>query len=107
MRTLALTAVILLACLPAYGAQEAACAGTDKACLFDMLEETTATVGEQQWQDQTWREMAKLLAHDGQADRAISLISRIKNPDTRAMTIRGIGVAAAENRLNREDYDQL
>lgn len=83
------------------------CTAQDQACLFNLLEQTANTVEEASWQDTTWREMAKLLTHEGQAERAIALIARIKNPDTQAMTIRGIGMAAADSKLDKENYDKI
>src|SRR5688572_15387865 len=73
-----------------------ACAGTDKTCLLNLLENSAAAIPEESWRDGTWREAAKLLALEGRTDDAIAMIARIKNPDTQAMTIRGIGMAAAK-----------
>lgn len=100
--------VIILFAASAY-AQEpaAACTAQDKACLFDMLEKTADGVTEDSWRDATYRETAKLLSHEGQTDRAIALLGKIKNPDTKALTIRGIGMAAADEKLPREEYAAL
>lgn len=99
--------LIALAPYPAQAQEKAACAATDKTCLFGQLESLTDTIGEQHWKDQTYREIAKLLTAEKQSDHAISLISRIENPDTKAMTIRGIGMEAAKLGLPPDEYDAL
>jgi hypothetical protein len=83
------------------------CKMDDKICLFDLLEKTTSTVPEEQWRDSTYRELAKLLAHEKQVDRAIPLIDLIKTPDTQALTIRGIGMAAAKAGFSKEELDSI
>ena len=73
-----------------------ACASaTDIACMTALLDSTADTIAEKNWRDQTLRELAKLMAKQERYDDAIALLPRIENPDTRAMTIRGIGMAAA------------
>ncbi len=108
MRIVALFLLFMALSPPLQAAENKPCAGEDKLCLFDMLEQSTTAVTEQSWQESTWREMAKLLTHQGQEARAVSLISRIKSPDTQAMTVRGIGIAAAEDGwIDRARYDAL
>lgn len=81
----------------------AACTAADTACLFQMLEETAGKVAEQQWRDNTYRETAKLLTRQKKTDAAIALIPKITNPDTQAMTIRGIGMAASKTDMTKEE----
>jgi hypothetical protein len=89
-------------------AQAAPCAGTDQPCLLDALEQDTAAIPETAWRDQTWRELAKLLARQGQEDRAVAIVDKIMTPDTKAITIRGIGMEAAQYaKLSRQQYDDL
>ncbi len=88
-------------------AENKACSGEDKGCLFRLLEDTAVTVKEDSWRDSTYRELAKLLARDNQSDKAVSFISRIRTPDTQALTIRGIGMAAASLKLPAEQYTPL
>lgn len=76
------------------------CVSDDIACLLLLLKDTTADIDEVRWKDQTYRELAKLLTKKHESEEAIKLIRLIENPDTKAMTIRGIGMAAAE-----ADYD--
>ena len=80
--------------------QKVDCVSDDIACLLLLLKDTTADIEEVRWKDQTYRELAKLLTKKHESEEAIKLISLIENPDTKAMTIRGIGMAAAES-----DYD--
>lgn len=84
-----------------------ACAAADRECILNAIENTAAAITEKSWRDQTYRELAKTLAFDGQTDRAMSLITRIESPDTRAMTIRGIGMAVADNKLSPEQYADI
>jgi len=83
------------------------CAKADRACLVNRLEALTATIPDDNWRDRTWRELAKTLAFDGQATRAISIIGKIKNPDTQAMTIRGIGMATAERKAPPDERGKI
>jgi predicted negative regulator of RcsB-dependent stress response len=96
-----LTTILLILCaIPALAdSQPVACTGADKACLLKELDASAGSIGKTEWRDQTRRELAKLLAHNKQPDDAIALIDRIETPDTKAMTIRGIGMAAAEGRI--------
>ncbi|NCC21460.1 MAG: hypothetical protein EOM26_03250 [Alphaproteobacteria bacterium] len=94
-----------LACLPR--AEAAPCPGGDRACLLNQLNESISAIGETAWRDKALREYAKTLAFDGRMDEAISLIARIENPDTKAMTIRGIGMAASDIRLPAEQREAL
>ena len=94
--------------LPALQARaEVACAVEDRACMIKALDDMTASIPEDNWRDQTWREAAKLMAMSGMIDDALAVIPKIKTPDTQAMTIRGIGMAAAELKLPKEKLDDL
>lgn len=83
------------------------CAKADRTCMLERLETLTAAIPEDSWRDRTWRELAKTLAFDGQADRAIAIIGKIKKPDTQAMTIRGIGMATAERKAPPEERGKI
>ncbi len=83
----------------------AACNGTDTPCLMKVLEDTTDTISEERWRDQTYRELAKLLAREKQIDHAIVVLNKIKNPDTVALTIRGIGMNAVDAALTPAEYN--
>ncbi len=83
----------------AVSARAQSCAYKDRGCVIDMLEATAATIENQSWRDQTYRELAKTLATDNNIDRAVGLMEKIITPDTKAMTIRGIGMVIAEKKL--------
>jgi predicted negative regulator of RcsB-dependent stress response len=101
--------LLVFCALPAAAQEEAAtpCAINDRACVLKMLEETADSIDNQSWRDQTLREIAKTYAAEGNTDKAISFIAQITTPDTKAMTIRGIGMAAAENTLEQNAYEAL
>lgn len=83
------------------------CEAADIVCLLTLLKDTTEDIEEPRWKDQTYRELAKLLTKNKNVDSAIELIALIGNPDTKAMTIRGIGMAAAETDMTQEQYNEL
>ncbi|AEP09765.1 hypothetical protein [Micavibrio aeruginosavorus] len=98
-----LAALILLSSAGAQ-AQDAACAGSDTACILSVLDKTADTITDKKWRDQTLREVAKLYAAKGNTDQAIAMIGKIENPDTRALTIRGIGMAVARLNWTADKY---
>lgn len=103
-----LLTLTLCTALPAMAQQEApSCAATDRPCLIRTLEGLAAAIPGDSARDQTWRETAKLMAAAGMVDEAVALIPQIKTPDTRAMTIRGIGMAAAALKLPKGKQDAL
>lgn len=83
------------------------CQIEDRACVLKQIEDIAPAIDNKNWHDQTLRELAKTYAFEGDTDKAISLIPEIKTPDTQAMTIRGIGMAAAGNKLTKEQYESL
>ena len=87
--------------------QTASCTLRDRLCVMREIEATAANIDNESWRDQTLRELAKTYAFEGDLDKAISFIGQIKTPDTQAMTIRGIGMAAADNRLSAQEYSAL
>ena len=91
--------------LPAYAADR--CQVKDRDCVLHELESSADKIDNQAWKDQTFRELAKTLAFDGHIDDAIALIEKIEKPDTKAMTIRGIGMAAADNQYDQARYDEI
>jgi hypothetical protein len=90
------------------GAQdEIACQAMDRACLMRQMEALAPQIDNADWRDQTYREMAKTYTYEGRSDKALALIPKIQKPDTKAMTIRGIGMAAATQNLAKNQYDFL
>lgn len=83
------------------------CAPDQRPCIVDQILSQAEQIDNTNWRDQTYREAAKTLASDGQIERAIGLISRIENPDTMAMTIRGIAMAVADLTLESEAQAQI
>ncbi|HOO81589.1 MAG TPA: hypothetical protein PK513_03710 [Alphaproteobacteria bacterium] len=101
--------ILTLSLFPyAAGALRAAgCLAQDRACILKEIETESAQIENTSWRDQTYRELAKTKAADGDMDGAIALIDKIETPDTQAMTIRGIGMAAADLKLEKAAYDAL
>jgi hypothetical protein len=83
------------------------CRIEDRYCVINLLLESTDSIENVTWRDQTYREIAKTLAFEGEIDAALRLIDKISTPDTKAMTIRGIGMAVAESNLSRAEYPQV
>jgi hypothetical protein len=110
-RLLMLYLVVIAAFIPLEAtAQDTAtpCAATDKPCVMKELEALAPQIDKQSWRDQTYRELAKAYTYEGMEDSAIALIGKIMTPDTKAMTIRGIGFAAADDKWNdKARYDRL
>ncbi len=98
---------LILAAAIALPAQAADCTLEDRSCIIGSMLETAKQIETPAWRDQTYRELAKTLAFDGDIDGAITLIEKIETPDTKAMTIRGIGMAAADNKLTKEQYAEI
>lgn len=87
---------------------QAACESTDKLCIMEEIKVNAAKIEQKSWRDKIYRELAKSYTHEGQEAKAIALIDMIETPDTQAMTIRGIGIAAADNEWNdKERYNAL
>ena len=80
------------------------CAGTDIQCLLQNLGQTTSDINDTKWRDQTLREIAKLYAANGDAENALAQLGKIQTPDTRALTIRGIGMAIARLHWDTVQY---
>lgn len=94
-----LLAVILLTPTPSY----AKCKAENKDCIMSEIRKIAKDIDKKSWHDQILRELAKSYTYEGNEDKAISLIDEIETPDTRAMTIRGIGMAAADSKWKNEE----
>lgn len=100
--------LLLLLCFPTVSAKaNLGCTAGDRACLLSQLGKDADSITENNWRDQTYRELAKLLTSENKIAEALKLIVKIKNPDTKAMTIRGIGMAAADLNLPEETLSDL
>jgi predicted negative regulator of RcsB-dependent stress response len=73
----------------------------DRPCLMKQIETLVPRVEKSEWRDQTMRELAKTYTYEGQLDKALALLPKIEDSDTKAMTVRGIGMAAAGAKMDR------
>lgn len=97
--------MVLMACLAILLPHSAlACTIQDRLCILKSMQDTAANIDHISWRDQTYREIAKTYAFEGEVDTALALIDKIQTPDTKAMTIRGIGMTIADKNLSRESY---
>lgn len=97
-----------LALLPAsVSAQASSCSGTDQACLLGELEKSADAITDVKWRDISYRELAKTLAANKQTPQALAILEKISNPDTKALTIRAIGMTAATHNLSVTEYEGL
>lgn len=101
---LLLVPILAFACSSAFAQQEDSCAGGERSCILLKLENSITEIEESSWRDAAWREYAKTLAFDGRTDEAIKIVEKISSPDTKAMTIRGIGMAMSDNGSPPEIY---
>lgn len=99
--------LLIMASLAFQPAKAQECQGHDPDCILEMLVASAQKIDRTDWRDQTYREIGKTLAHNEDYEGAIAIIDKIVSPDTRAMTIRGIGMAIAEQRKSKEIYDPL
>ena len=103
-----LAGLFILAILPVAAQDKPApCKAMDRPCLMKEIETMVPAIDKQDWRDQTLRELAKTYSYEGQTDKAIALIPQIVDNDTKAMTIRGIGMAAAALKLHPAQYRSL
>ncbi len=99
-------AIVFIAAKTA-NAQSAECLPSDRICILEQMTNTARTIEKNIWKDQTFREIAKTYAFDGQFDKAVSIIPEISNQDTKAMTIRGIGMAVAAKNYSKDELDAM
>jgi len=93
--------------MPHTFAAKQSCTSQDRDCVIGALIAASERIENVNWRDQSYREIAKTLAGDLAFNRAIAMWERIENPDTKALTIRGIGMAAAKLDLPKSEYDSL
>jgi hypothetical protein len=113
MKTSFVTIAFLICLIPALAGtasyaqtdpERAICSIEDATCLLEHLYNTAKTIEQDNWRDQTLREIGKSYAAASMIDHALAVIPEIGNPDTKAMTIRGIGMELAH--LNLEPATQ-
>jgi len=76
----------------------AACENGDRLCVMEEIRKTADKIDNKAWRDKALRELAKSYTAAGYESKAIALIDAIAGADTKAMTIRGIGMAAADSK---------
>lgn len=104
IRLVALTTITILVISDHALAQK--CDIGNRACVLEQIEALSDKIDRESWRDQTYRELAKTKAFDGDVDGAVATIDKIQNPDTKALTIRGIGMAIADKKLPKEQYNE-
>ena len=114
MNSKTLKQLIALSCLalPAFSLMAKAedaplCRPDDRACLLAELRVAADAIAEQRWRDQTYRDLAKLYTAQGMSDAALALVPLVDHPDTRAMTIRGIGMELAKLDKTKVERDPV
>lgn len=88
-------------------ADEKICAADDLECLHETIAALGKTLTDKTERDQTYRELAKSWARAGMPERALELVPLVETPDTRAMTIRGIGMELAALKRPKPEQDEL
>jgi len=77
---------------------QAMCNVEDKSCVMQEIHDISASIENSAWRDKVLRELAKSYSAEGKENKALPLIAQVNKPDTKAMTIRGIGMAAADSK---------
>ena len=95
-----ITLFVLIVFATALAAKNNTCNHRIQKCLLTDLQAAISLIDDQTWADRARREFAKTQATLGDADVAMQAAGKIKNPDTRAMAIRGIAIAVAESERN-------
>lgn len=86
----------------------AQCVATNKSCVMDEIFQISQEINNPAWRDKALRELAKSYTYEGDEAKALNLIHQVEKPDTKAMTIRGIGFAAADSKWkNDKRYQAL
>ena len=83
------------------------CSTTDRPCILEQIQREAETIQNKSWKDQTYRELAKTYAFEGEFQKAVAIIEKIKTPDTKAMTIRGIGMALAPQGYEQKSLNAM
>lgn len=83
------------------------CRADDRPCLLAELRVAADAIADLRWRDQTYRDLAKLYTAQGMNDAALALVPLVDHADTRAMTIRGIGMELARLDLTKAQRDPV
>lgn len=85
----------------------APCDIKDSECIHQNILQAAKSITNKSERDKTYRELAKSWARSGQPEQAMTIIPLIETPDTRAMTIRGIGMEIANIGLTYEQRSKI
>lgn len=97
--------LIVMNFVPTLAHAQQSCTPTDMSCLFKTIEAEALKMDEPRWRNQAYRDLAVSKAMNNDINGATALIKKINNADTKAMTIRAIGMAVAiHQNLTSEQY---
>lgn len=88
-------------------ADSTSCSVADRLCVIGQLKNEAAKIKNTAWRDQTYREIAKTYMFEGKFSEALALVEMINTPDTKAMTIRGIGMTLAAQDYDKKTRDDM
>jgi len=84
------------------------CIYSDTICIMSQTETSIESISEPRWRNHAYRDLAVSHAFNDNIDKAVTLIEKIDNPDTQAMTVRAIGMALAIHKdLDIESYKSM
>ncbi len=83
------------------------CMVENRVCIINNMLLTISAIEKTKWRDQTYRELAKTYMFEGDFNKAVSIIAKIETPDTKAMTIRGIGMELASKNYNKDKTNDM
>lgn len=83
------------------------CPDQKRSCILNEIHKNAETIDNAGWKDITFRELAKTYAFENNFEKAIEVLNLIANPDTIALTIRGIGMTIAQQEHSKEDLHRM
>lgn len=83
--------------------ENSACVDADRHCIMEELRQNAQNISNEDWKNTTFRDLAITYAFEGNFDTAVEVMNNITNPDTRALTIRGIGMTLAQLSLGQDE----
>lgn len=88
-------------------AQADFCGLNDTECLHETILQTATSLTDKTERDKTLRELAKSWAAAGNMKKALEIVPMIETPDTRAMTIRGIGMELSALNISKDERGKI
>ncbi len=86
---------------------QGACQEQKRTCIMAEILKDAEGIDNTDWKDITFRELAKTYAFEGDFEKAVEVMRMITNPDTTALTIRGIGMVIAQQEHTEEDLNRM